>query len=404
MTVPEYASNLKQRMERELRENILPFWINHTVDPGGGFYGAVSNDLVIDNSTPRSLVLCARLLWTYSAAYRMYGDESYLRMARHAYSYLKSAFLDPDYGGMYWWLDGTGQPYNDRKQTYGQAFAIYALSEMHRATGEDEPLGLAKTLYELVEKYAYDPLYGGYLEGCSRHWGSLIDMRLSEKEPYNLPKSMNTLLHVLEGYTSLLRVWPDENLKQQQRNLINVFFDHVIDSQTHFTRLFFDIEWNVFGDRISYGHDIECAWLLVEAVEGLDDPVLLMRAQAVALQMATAVRSQGMAADGSIVAEGGPMGWTNTERHWWAQAEGVIGFFRAHQIGWMAGVEQDSFLRTALKLWEYIENHFVDRHHGEWFKVLDRTGYPIPFQVKAGPWEDPYHHSRACMEVIRRAG
>jgi cellobiose epimerase len=404
MTTNEIASELKQRMERELRENILPFWVKNVYDPSGGFYGAVSNELVIDNSVPRSLVLCSRLLWTYSAAYRLYGEPDYLKMARHAYEYLNSAFLDPEYGGMYWWLDGIGRPYNDRKQVYGQAFAIYALAEMHRATGEPEPLDLAKSLFGLVEKYGYDPLYGGYLEGCSRSWGSLSDMRLSDKEPFNSPKSMNTLLHVLEGYTNLLRVWPDDHLKRQQKNLVQVFLDHVVNPQTHFTNLFFDMEWNVLGDQISYGHDIECAWLLVEAAEGLDDPELLMRTQVIALQMASAVRSQGIAADGSIVAEGGPQGWTSTERHWWAQAEGVIGFYRAHQIGWLAGVEHDNFLTTAQRLWDFIENNIVDRRHGEWFKVLDRTGYPIYGQVKAGPWEDPYHQARACMEMIRRVG
>jgi cellobiose epimerase len=402
MTPSEIAVDLKNRMEKELRGNILPFWIKHTVDPNGGFYGSVSNSLFIDNYVERSLVLCARLLWTYSAAYRLYAEPEYLGMARHAYEYLTSAFLDKEFGGMYWWLDASGYPLNDRKQTYGQAFAIYALTEMHRATGEAAPLELAQELFELIEKYSHDPLYGGYLEGCTRSWGPLDDMRLSEKEPYNSPKSMNTLLHVIEGYTNLLRVWDDPRPRQQQKKLLNVFLDKVVDSSTYFTQLFFDMEWNVLGDRISYGHDIECAWLLVEAAEGLDDIDLLSRAQAVALHMASAVRAHGIDKDGSIVAEGSPNGWTKTERHWWAQAEGVIGFFRAHQIGWQAGVQRNDFIVTAQRLWDYIEAHHVDRRNGEWFKVLDQFGRPIPGQFKAGPWEDPYHHARACMEIIRR--
>src|SRR5512133_1824 len=177
---------LKQKMEQELRQDILPFWLAHSVDrENGGFYGALSNELQGDNSVVRTLVLCSRVLWTFPAAYRSYGDPAYLDMARHAYRYLTDQFIDRAFGGLYWWIDRSGMPVNDRKQTYGQAFAIYGLSEFWRATGGPSALEQAKVIFSLVEQHAFEPRYAGYVEGCTRSWGKLADMRLSDKEAYN---------------------------------------------------------------------------------------------------------------------------------------------------------------------------------------------------------------------------
>lgn len=389
---------LAHRMESELRQNILPFWVKYTVDKkSGGFYGAITNDLQVKDDIERSLVLCARILWTYSAAYRQYGNPGYLEMAQHAYAYLTGPFLDKEYGGMYWWVDQTGRPINDRKQTYGQAFAIYGLSEYYLATREAAPLEHAKAIFNLIEQHTYDPVYKGYVEGCVRDWGALEDLRLSEKELYNAPKSMNTLLHVLEAYTNLLRAWPDAYLKTQQKKLLRVFLDHVVDPQTHFTQLFFENDWRSLTDNISYGHDIETSWLLVEAAEVVADQAIIEETRKVAVEMAAAVYAQGLDSDGSVMAEGSPRGVHHPEKHWWCEAEGIVGFINAYQIS-----RDKKYAAAALRIWDFIEAHMIDRQHGEWFKVLTREGKPIPGQVKTGPWEDPYHHSRACLEIMHR--
>ncbi len=385
-------------MEEELRQNILPFWLKHTPDrENGGFFGALTNDLQVKNDVERSLVLCARVLWTFSAAYRQYQETAYFEMARHAYTALSGPFLDTDFGGMYWWIDRFGHPVNDRKQTYGQAFAIYGLSEFYRASGEPAALEMAKTLFDLVEQHGYEPEFGGYIEGCARNWGALADMRLSEKEPYNCPKSMNTLLHILEGYTNLLRAWPDPRLKTQQARLLQVFLDHVVDPHTHFTRLFFENDWTSLSDHISFGHDIETSWLLVEAAEVLGDPVLIKLTRKVAVEMAEAVYNHGLDSYGSVLAEGSPHGILHPEKHWWCEAECIVGFVNAYQI---SGDER--YAAAALRIWDFIETHMIDRRHGEWFKILTRDNQPLPGQVKTGPWEDPYHHARACLEIMHR--
>ena len=388
--------DLRQRIEAELRGNILPFWIRYTPDEEqGGFYGSLSNELVVNNETPRSAVLTARILWTFSAAYRLYHEESYLATARHAYHYLTQKFWDGEYGGVYWTLDQHGCPTNDRKHVYAQAFAIYGLVEFHRASGEPQSLLLAQQLFDLSETYSFDPIYGGNVECCSRTWNALDDMRLSAKD-INSRKSMNTLLHLMEAYTALLRIWPDEELKAKQRGLIEIFLQHIVDPQTWHFKLFFDEGWHSLSDHISPGHDIEGSWLLVEAAEMSGDEDLLARTRAAAVLMAEAVTAY-VTDDGSIVYEATPRGIESYDKHWWAQAEGLVGFSNAAQLSGRA-----DFAQIAARLWNLIETHFIDRTYGDWFKVLDQNYRPLAQYPKVGPWECPYHHARACFEMLAR--
>jgi cellobiose epimerase len=394
---PSILSAYQERIRQELLTNILPFWMEHTLDhENGGYYGALTNDLAVDNDVPRSAVVAARILWTFSAAYRAYNDPAYMRAARHAFNYLTGPLWDAEYGGVYWTVDRQGRAVNDRKHVYAQAFAIYALSEYYQACGSPQALALAQKLFRLVEAHSSDSLHGGNIECLSRTWGALADMRLSDKEP-QARKSMNTLLHLMEAYTNLLRIWPDPEVKAKQAGLVRVFLEHIIDLESGHFRLYFDDAWRSLQPEISYGHDIEGAWLVVEAAEVQGDPQLLERARAAGLRMAAAVYAEGRDSDGSVFYEAGAHNPHAAEKHWWGQAEGMVGFFSAYQDS-----GREDLAIAALQCWDYIEAHFIDRVHGDWFKVLDRAGTPLPGQLKVGPWECPYHHARACMEMDRR--
>ncbi|MCR4405604.1 MAG: AGE family epimerase/isomerase [Anaerolineae bacterium] len=396
-SLPFNKSDFRQQLEAELVGNILPFWMTHVVDEvNGGFYGAVDNDLRVHNEVPRSAILCARILWTYATAYRILGVEQYLSLARRAYDYLTNVFGDQEYGGLYWAVDYKGSPVFDRKHHYAQAFGIYALSEYYRATQEPQSLMLAQTLFRLLEKYAYDAVYQGYIEGRSRAWETLTDMRLSDREP-NCRKSMNTMLHILEAYSNLLRVWDDAHLKAQHRALLTVFLQHILDQQTGHFKLFFDDQWRSLSENVSFGHDIEGSWLLWEAAELQGDPPLSAQARESAISMAAAVYREGLDEDGSLFYESGPQGLVDTSKAWWAQAEAVVGFYNAYQLS-----GQEHFAQAAYRCWTYIQAKMVDRHHGDWFKRLHRDGTPDHTSYKAGPWECPYHHSRACFEMLAR--
>ena len=397
-------SELRRRAEAELIQDILPFWVRHAFDPATGYLaGVVTTDLRRFDEVPRHVVLCARLLWTFAAAARFERRPEWLETGRRAFALLTGPFWDARQGGVFWSLDRDGGVFSDRKQIYAQAFAIYGLAEWHAATGDATALARARTLFELIEQHAAEPKHGGYLEARSVSWGELADMRLSDRD-LNAPKSMNTLLHVLEAYTTLFRVWPDPGLRGRLQALLGVMLDHVVTTTPH-TRceLFFDLEWRPLSPTISYGHDIEASWLLWEAAEALGDPALRARTRRVALDMAAGVLAHGCDTDGSIFYEGRADRIVIPEKHWWPQAEAVVGFLNAHALD-----GGEAWLEAAGRVWQFIENHVIDRNHGEWFAELDRSGHPVPDyperagSCKIGPWKCPYHNARACLEIMRR--
>ena len=401
---PDNKNAWAARIEKELVGNILPFWMHYTVDrENGGFYGGVDCDLRVEKESPRAAVINARILWTYSAACRLYGSR-YREMANWAYDYVVKKFWDAEHGGVYWMLDYHGKPLSDRKQIYAQAFAAYGMAEYFRATGNTDSLECAQRLFHLIEKHSYDSVWKGYFEARGRDWSALADMRLSEKD-LNSPKSMNTHLHVMEAYTNLLRVWRDPDLLARQRELLEVTMDRIVDDATGHFKLFFDNQWNSLSDHVSFGHDIEGSWLIPEAAEVLGDAALAARARKLAVTMAQTVYREGPDKDGSLFYEADSKGaMIDPNKHWWAQAEAVVGFCNAYQIS-----GQEHFLDQAYRVWEYIEERLVDRVHGEWHAKLRPDGRPWletedPDACLVGPGKCPYHNARVCYEMIERLG
>lgn len=391
----------------ELTENILPFWTEHAFDEDGWLRGAVLDDLTIDDTRPRHAVIAARILWTFAIATRDLPDlrEDLEPTALHAIDLLLGAFWDDTDGGVYWALNPDGSVAADRKQVYAQAFAIYGLAQWFEVSGDERARGAAWSMFELLETHARDRVEGGYLEALSRSWGALADTALSDKD-LSVPKSMNTNLHVLEAYTTLLRVTGEERVREALHELLEVSLEHIVAlAPFAHCELFFDLEWRSHVDTVSYGHDIEASWLLWDAWEalaaaGTRDAAHEERTRDVALLLADAVREHGQDPDGGVVYEGTPAGVVNAQKHWWPQAEGVVGWLNAFQI---AGRAEDR--AAALAAWEFIEAKVVDREHGEWFAELERDGsvrVGVEGDVKIGPWKCPYHNARACLEVMRR--
>ncbi len=393
------GKGMRAEILRELTDNILPFWQGRMRDPNGGFYGAADCNGIVDKKAPRAAVINARILWTFATATRVLG-ASYRATADWAFDYLRTRFLDGERGGVYWLLDAEGQPLSDRKQIYAQAFAIYALSEYARATGGRDSLKLAIDLFRLIEKHAADRERGGYIEALGRGWEPLDDMRLSDKD-LNSPKSMNTHLHLMEAYTNLLRVWRDPALVARQAELIAVTLDRVVGNG-HF-KLFFDMNWRSLNGHISYGHDIEGSWLLVEAAEVLGNEALIVRAREAAILMAERTLAEGRDRDGSLHYEAhGDGQLIDANKHWWPQAEALVGFQNAFE---MTG--NPAFLDAVRDVWAFIRDHVVDRAHGEWHAKLTPDGRPYAADEDAdaclaGPWKCPYHNSRACFEMLER--
>ena len=207
---------------------------------------------------------------------------------------------------------------------------------------------------------------------------------------------MNTHLHILEAYANLLRAWDNGDLRASLHMLVDTVLRRILNPDTHQLSLYFDREWRSLSDRVSYGHDIEASWLLVEAAEVLGDPELLTHVREAALQMAYAVLQRGLDADGGLFYEGDSSGVTERTKAWWPQAEAVVGFLNAYQLN-----GDPRFLDASLASWRFIQEHLVDKEQGEWFHTIDEEGRPLECE-KAGPWKTPYHNGRLCLEVIKR--
>jgi mannobiose 2-epimerase len=389
--------DLRQKVEAELLTDILPFWLQYAIDDEyGGFRGRIANNLTIDPHADKGVILNTRIMWTFSKAYSVYSDPAYLATARRAYEYLDHFFWDPDFGGVYWMLDYAGHPADTKKRIYGQAFAVYALAEYYHATGDAEALGKALRLVEQIETASHDARNGGYFETYVRDWTLAADQRLSDVD-MDEKKSMNTHLHLLEAYAALLRFHEDETVRLRLRELIEIFLDHIIHPMTSHFILFFDEKWHPRSGKISFGHDIEGSWLLVEAAEILGDPAVLERVRSVAVEMAQAVYEQGLDSDGGLMYEADATGIINTDKHWWPQAEAVVGFLNAYQIS-----GRRHFLDAAEQSWAFIEKFIIDHEYGEWFWLVSKSKVPGAGFDKVGPWKCPYHNSRTCFEVMRR--
>ncbi|MCM1502796.1 MAG: AGE family epimerase/isomerase [Bacteroidales bacterium] len=420
------AQALASQVKKELTENILPYWIKRMCNPSGGFHGRITGTGELDTSAPRGAIMNARMLWTFASAHRILehkasalpSDRStdsqtpYLDMALRAKRELVDNFYDTVNGGIWWSLTPEGKPLDTKKQIYAIAFAIYGLAELYRSCSDEEALEYAVRMFHSIEEHSFDPEKDGYFEAFTCDWKPIEDMRLSDKDA-NESKTMNTHLHVLEAYTCLYRVWKNPLLETRLRGLIRIFERHIIGADGHL-RLFFDNDWDCGYDIISYGHDIEASWLLHEAALVLGDKEVLERVETLVPRIAEAAL-EGFSAEGGMIyesscgpaAKGGKAGKCGNEgpdsrhidgdRHWWVQAETVVGCFNLWEhFGSQTGLED------AIMCWEFIKEHIVDRENGEWFWSLRADGTVNREDDKAGFWKCPYHNGRMCMEIIER--
>jgi cellobiose epimerase len=389
-------SKLTTEAEQEL-DRILDYWSVTCRDlVNGGYIGRIDNCNIKDYTAPKGAVLNARILWTFSAAYNFKKKGPLLASAKFAFDYFKKHFVDKKYGGVYWSLTPNGQPLDDKKQVYAIAFAIYGVSEYFIASGEEDAKSLAISLYRSLTGNCFDNQRTGYYEAYTRDWKDIGDVRLSDKDA-NEQKTMNTHLHVLEAFTTLYKIWPDADLKLQITLLIRNFTDLIIDKASGHLNLFFNENWEPKSNLISYGHDIEAAWLILEAVDTIGSPNLKDKLVNFSLRL-TDVASEGLDTNFAINYEYDPVTKHLIEdKHWWVQAEAVVGYLNAYKLS-----GNSTYLSNALGVWEFIKYRIIDYDTGEWFWGVDKNGRILTHEDKVGFWKCPYHNSRALLEVSKR--
>jgi len=375
-----------------LENNILNYWLNLD-DHRGGFYGRVTGDGNLDREASRGAILNARILWTFSYAYRILGDRKYLLPALNAKTYFIQHFIDHKFGGVYWSVDGEGNKEDTKAQLYAQGFAIYALSECYAATKDDEALKAAVNIFKIVETHFADHQNGGYIEALARDFSHLEDMRLSERDA-NVDKTMNSHLHLLEGFANLYKVWPDEKLKTSIKCLLEILATKIYNAATGHLELYFDKEWKVLPGGVSYGHDIETSWLALECAFALKDfdAVNMIKPVCKGLYKGG---MEGYQPDGSLVYEIREDGSLDDSRQWWVEAETVVGNLWAWKY-----LDVDKGAELAQKTLDYIKSHLIDYEGGEWYWSCDAQGVPNKDDDKVGPWKCPYHNSRMCLQAL----
>lgn len=390
---PNNAETLRVETTKDLTENVLPFWMEKTINPEGGFYGMVTNDGKVIEMAPQGAVLHARILWTFSKAYRHYGLETYKNIADRVADYYIHHFIDKKYGGVFWTLDHEGCMKDATKQTYACAFGIYGLAEHFRATGDRRSLDTALKLYDTLEKKVHDKSRSGYVESFQRDY-SKASMKGVDGQ-VDATKTMNTHIHLLEAFTTLYQVWPDKGLRDNLKELLGILRTRLYSPQRAHLILFCDDSWNPIGETDSYGHDIETAWLMSEAAAAIGDPILKKLVDDQAVKMTRTALKEGLTPEGAMRYEKTPQGYSK-KMSWWPQCETIVGAVNAWQL-----TGEQMFLDAAFKTWSYVKTHFIDKENGGWFKELTLNGTPLNVP-KVGEWNCPYHHSRMAFELAER--
>ena len=376
-----------------LTERLLPFWQALRDEEHGGYYGYMDFDLNVDKRAEKGCILNSRILWFFSEAAMVLEDRGLIPYACHAYNFLRERCLDREMGGVYWSVTYDGQPLDDTKHTYNQAFAIYALSAYYRLTGEAEALALAEELFEIIENRCTDE--GGYLEAFTRDFRPASNEKLSENGVM-AERTMNTLLHVFEGYAGLYQSKKIPAVAAALRRILDIYAEKVYNPRLRRQEVFFDRGYNTLIDLTSYGHDIESSWLIDWGCGLLDDQMLAKKIAAIDSALADNVLRT--AFNGSLANEC-ERGAVDTHRIWWVQAEALLGFVNE----WTKHPDRTDCRDAAASLWRYITEKLEDRRPGgEWFWRLDEDGRPDAGKPIVEPWKCPYHNGRMCMELIRR--
>jgi len=298
---------------------------------------------------------------------------------------------------------------NDIKHTYAQAFVIYALCKYYEFRPLDAVMQKIQSLFALLEDKTKDTENVGYRESFTRDWKIYGENRMADN---NEPKSMNTHLHVLEAWAALYKIWKDPKVELRLTELMKLFLEKIIRENGHFGIFFneaFDEAESSKG-ICSFGHDIEGSWLLWEAAEILGNKEILDKMRIMAVKMVDKIERVAVDKDGGLFLESTRFGsHVKTNKHWWQQAETLVGFMNTFEL-----TKDEKYWNTVKLSWSFIDTYLIDHQRGEWFTKLNRLGEPYLIEPaddpspyyrndwKIDPWKCPYHNGRSMMEMMHR--
>lgn len=410
---PTRANYLKFAGETEsmLRQDVLGVWFPRCVDhEHGGFYSDFARDWQPTKSGGKFSVFQGRMTWIAAQIVMRRPDlkEQYLPIVRHGVEFLSTVMWDKQYGGFFWGLDDNGQitpAFSDGKELYGISFDLYGATAAYQATHDARALDLAQKTFRWVDEHAHDGKNGGYFEWLRRD-GKVVEGNPDDATLRSIPlggfpigyKSMNTHIHLLESFTQLYAVWKDDTLRRRLEELLAIIRDKVC-VQPGVMNLYFTNDWRPVPDLDSYGHDVETAYLMLEADEVLGhahDP----RTERMARQLVDHALANGWdEIYGGFFQDGPTFGQpASKSKEWWVQMEGLNSLLLMHE---KYGRETDVYFKAYQRQWQFIRNYQTDSEFHGVYTLIGPDGVPVN-PSKGQIWKAAYHDGRALLNVTQR--
>ncbi|NQU88420.1 MAG: AGE family epimerase/isomerase [Mariniphaga sp.] len=432
-TITKEDQALIEKMNYSLQTELLDAWYPRTVDSiNGGFLADFTFDWQPRGRQNKMVVTQTRQLWTASEAAAFYDSDEYRKIADHAFKFLRDVQWDKEYGGFYTTLNSEGIPgetsFGGNKMAYGNAFGIYALVAYYNLTGNEEALEFAKDVFNWLEKYSHDPVHGGYFNSLPRTGSplSIGGMEMAEESGGEVPvlgrmsqKDQNTSIHVLEAFTELYKAWPDELMRTRLQEMYDLISKTIVTEKGYLT-LFLTRDWepisfrdsseaiirrNIYNDHVSYGHDIETGFLLLEAAHALgqmDEDAIAFSKKMVdhTIENGWDSKNGGIYDQGYYFKGSDTITVMHDVKVWWSEAEAMNALLLMSKLF----PEETKYREYFLKQWEYIDEFMIDHEHGGWYEEgLDNSPRSATMR-KAGDWTVNYHNFRAlrnCIQMLR---
>jgi len=412
--------SVEAQMRVAAKQGLLDVYYPRDIDTlYGGYLSSFSYDFRPVGNQEKMIVTQARHTWSTAKAALFYHDSSYVPLSRQGFLFLRDKMWDKEYGGFYNLVTRDGTPLSTIKEAYGNAFAIYGLGAYYECSHETAALDLAKRAFRWLEKYSHDPVYGGYYQHLNRDGSHVIrtkDVPSTSDLGY---KDQNSSIHILEALSELYEVWPDPLVKKRLQEMLLLIRDRIVTPRGYL-QMYFTPDWkavsyrdapdsvirkNHYIDHVSFGHDVETAYLMQEAstlLYGRPDGKTL----AIGKKMVDhALRNGWDSANGGFYDEGyyfkDRPGLTITYRgkNWWAQAEALntLLMFSYRYPG-----DPMHYREKFFREWQYVNQYLIDHEHGDWYEEGLDTSPEYRTRLKAQIWKGSYHNFRALMNCITR--
>jgi mannobiose 2-epimerase len=396
----EYAAELKD----QLVEKIMPYWYDTAIDQKYGGY-LLSDDAArkAPPATEKQLVTQSRMIWGFSHAHLKGlkdGKRDYLKAAAQGYRFLLEHFLDRQNGGYFWATDVPGKPVDQRKLVYGESFVIYGLVEYYRASGDKAALGHAMELYHVLQKRAHDPKYGGWVEHFQRDWTPIVDPGAQVIVEVSGRKSANTHLHLMEALTELYDATRDRAVRKSLEEALRINCTYFYPEEAGKAAFHRHFDWQPATERssagLSYGHNVEFAWLMIRAEQVLGRKPSWAHFDA---ELDHALKYGYDHVRGGLYSRGfDDQPATDTDKVWWVEAE----MMAALTVG-LKHQENPAYSEALDRLLPFILTYQANPSDGIWLDTVTAEGRP-KVTAKAHNWKANYHDVRAMLMFIEAFG